>query len=34
MNCALIDNESWTDVKEEISEISDNESINSDSKSR
>lgn len=34
INC-VIDNETWTNVKEEISsEISDNESINSDSKSR
>ena len=35
VNCAIIDNEVWTDVKEEISsEVSDNESMNSESRSR
>lgn len=35
INCVIIDNENWTNVKEETSsELSDNESINSDSKSR
>ncbi|XP_018343708.1 PREDICTED: uncharacterized protein LOC108749461 isoform X2 [Trachymyrmex septentrionalis] len=34
VNCAIIDNEVWTDVKEEISsEVSDNESMNSESRS-
>ncbi|XP_018407442.1 PREDICTED: uncharacterized protein LOC108783384 [Cyphomyrmex costatus] len=34
INCAIIDNEVWTNVKEEISpEVSDNESINSESRS-
>jgi len=35
VNCAIIDNEVWTNVKEEVSsEVSDNESINSESRSR
>ena len=35
INCAIIDNEVWTNVKEEVSsEVSDNESINSESRSR
>ncbi|EGI57194.1 Protein SAAL1, partial [Acromyrmex echinatior] len=34
VNCAIIDNEVWTNVKEEVSsEVSDNESINSESRS-
>ncbi|KYQ57008.1 Protein SAAL1 [Trachymyrmex zeteki] len=34
INCTIIDNEIWTNVKEEVSsEVSDNESINSESKS-
>ncbi|XP_012054982.1 PREDICTED: uncharacterized protein LOC105618053 [Atta cephalotes] len=34
INCAIIDNEVWTNVKEEVSsEVSDNESINSESRS-
>ncbi|KAL0105156.1 hypothetical protein PUN28_016656 [Cardiocondyla obscurior] len=33
VNYAIVDNETWTNVKEETSELSDNESINSESRS-